>query len=179
MGKLKERWKSLDQEIRDYFFWKAVILGLTLLAAVLAYFFVYVKSVSVLLLVIFITYGLWMLYLFAEGMCGNIYVYEGTCLKKNERMFEVKTGIKKPIPIYGRTTAVIQVTDNDNGTSANIIIPVGYSYDIRKGYVVRVYATKNSLITKNENTFALPSPILIRVAKNIYEEDEEKEEENA
>lgn len=172
MGKLNERWKALDEDLKNYFFGKMLLLAGMLVLTVLSYFFVYTKSLAVMFLAIFLCYGAWILYHFIEGMSGNVYLYEGVCVKKEERKYDMHVGIKKTMPLYGRTTAVIRVRDEGDGSEdgyANIIIPVGYSYDVQKGYVVRAYGTKNGLIMKNPNTFALPNPILIRVAKTNYD----------
>lgn len=178
MKKLKERWNALDEELKNYFFGKSILLGFFLVITVLAYFFVYTKSLATLFLVIFLFYGGWIFYQFVEGILGNIYLYEGVCVKKDEKKFDVNIG-KRAAPIYGRTTAVIRVKDEGEGSEdgyANLIIPVGFSYDIQKGYTVKAYGAKNGLIMKNPNTFTLPNPILIRVAKTSFDEDDGKKE---
>ena len=178
MNRIRESWKALDEDLKNYFFGKSLLLMGMLMATGLVYLFVPVKSLAVMFLLIFLCYGAWILYQFIEGMTGKIYLYEGICVKKDDKRFDMRVGIRKTMPLYGRTTAVIRVKDNGEGSEdcfSNVIIPVGYSYDLQKGYTVRAYGSKNGLIMKNPNTFSLPNPILIRVSKTNYDDAAEKE----
>ncbi len=177
MKRIKNRWKALDEDLKNYFCGRALLLIAFLALTAASYVFVHTKSLAMLLAVIFLCYGAWILYQFTEAMTGNVFVYEGVCVKKNERKLDVGFA-KKTTPLYGRTTAVIRVKDDGPDSEdgfANVIIPVGFSYDLQKGYLVKAYASRHGLIMKNKNTFSLPNPILIRVAKTSYEDDAEND----
>ncbi len=87
----------------------------------------------------------------------DIGIYEGVCSKVNVKKHEIPNLFKRRVTeIYGYSTITIKM-----GTD-NIVVPISANTSIEEGNMIRVHSLKISLVKKNDNTYEITNPLLIK-----------------
>ena len=165
------KWQELTPDIQNHFIIRAIGTGIALIAGI--FFGFMVKDLQMILFYYLIValYMAWAGHAYLCAIYDKIYIYEGVCEKKhlNKTTFNSMVMKRPSLTIYGKcnATMVVEHTTEDGETEvAKFIVPIGYGYDIEESNVLRVYTFENSVIPKNENTFIITNPLIVKVAKN-------------
>lgn len=165
------KWQELTADMQSYFIVRAIGIIIALIAGIIFGFAVKNAQITLFYYLITLAYILWAGNVYLKAIYDKIYIYEGTCEKKSLKKASINGKfLKRPIfTLYGKcnATMVIEQVNEDGETEiAKFIVPIGYEYDIDETNVLRVYAFENSIIPKNDNTFIITNPLIVKVAKN-------------
>lgn len=168
---LLQRWNELNVDLQGYFGTRALILLGIILAEVVID--VSTKNLEIILFFLAITlfYICWVGFFLIMAFKDKILMFEGICEKVSIKKKEFNRPIAKnkvAAEIYGKSTVTmtISVTNEDVLEEAKFIVPVPGNTDIEENFVIRAYTLESSIITKNENTFEITNPLLVKIARN-------------
>jgi len=167
------KWQDLTIDIQNYFIVRVIGIIIALIVGIFFGFTVKNAQITFFYYAITILYTLWTGNVYLKAIYDKIYIYEGICEKKSLKKTSVNINgkfIKRSLfTLYGRcnATMVIENVNEDGKTEiAKFIVPIGYEYDIDETNMLRVYAFENSILPKNDNTFIITNPLIVKVAKN-------------
>lgn len=168
---LLQKWNELNVDLQGYFGTKALILCGIILAEVLIDLSTRNSEIFFFLLTITLFYICWIGFFLIMAFKDKILMFEGICEKVSVKKKEINRPIAKNrvmTEIYGKSTVtmVISITNEGVTEEAKFVVPVPGNTDIEENYVIRVYTLESSIITKNDNTFEITNPLLVKIARN-------------
>lgn len=166
------KWKHLEVDLQNFFLTRVIGIITALIVGIIFAFSVKRASIILFYYAVVGVYTLWIGYIYSMAVYGKIYVYEGVCEKKNLKVTSVNRPIRRTkqwFSIYGKCDATMiigRMNENSEYEEAKFIVPIGYNYDVDETNTLRVYTFQNSVIRKNENTYLITNPLIVKVSKN-------------
>lgn len=167
MGKNKEtkqlKFRDLPDDLAAYFIKRAIFCLLLMIALLVFSFLSKMLFASLVLcgvLVIFLAFNFYNYYCVISG---KVYVYKGYFDRKKQESVEIK-GIKKNTTLLRGPCSII-LTSCEEGSENRFVVPVGSIFQAEQGNVVTVYAKPEEIFQKDENTFYIDNPLLVKVTK--------------
>lgn len=162
------KWADLAKELQEHFIQVGMITIAGVIIEIMLLIFVKEKQVALLFLIGLLGYVLWKAYYYLQAISGNILTFIGVVesVDINEKSINGPITQRPKYTLYGKSSVVMSIKrTNEAGVTeeAKFIVPTSANFGANPGNTLIVFALKNSVFKKNNNTFNITNPILVKI----------------
>lgn len=159
----KYRWENFPYEVQQYLAVRFFLIVLGYIAILFFLVTTHILSAGILFFTVLTVYLFFQIHFYYQIINRQIIVYTGICEKKNTPSVDIVNPFsllnKSLFRTYGHCTVTLLIGNN------KLLVPVSAGFVVENGNEVRVYTHVRDVIKRNDNTYAINNPFIVKVSK--------------